>query len=112
MPDRSRVIHFAEAQASIPERERSACVWQRGTLDVAFALPTPPKEQAPHIQDEIYIIVRGEACLFTTTSGTHLSGETSYSWLQESSINLSTLARTSLCGACSTALMAAMPRLS
>jgi mannose-6-phosphate isomerase-like protein (cupin superfamily) len=59
MPDRSRVIHFAEAQASIPAGERSARVWQRGALDVAFALPTPPKEQAPHIQDEIYLIVRG-----------------------------------------------------
>jgi mannose-6-phosphate isomerase-like protein (cupin superfamily) len=63
MPDRSRVIHFAEAQASIPERERSARVWQRGALDVAFALPTPSREQAPHIQDEIYIIVRGRGVL-------------------------------------------------
>lgn len=63
MPDRSRVIHFAEARASIPAGERSAQVWQRGTLDVAFALPTPPREQAPHIQDEIYIIVRGRGVL-------------------------------------------------
>ena len=30
----------------------------RGALDVAFALRVPPKQQAPHTQDEIYIIVR------------------------------------------------------
>ena len=63
MPDSSRVIHFAEAQAKIPAGERSALVWQRGTLDVAFALPTPPMEQVPHMQDEIYIIVRGRGML-------------------------------------------------
>jgi mannose-6-phosphate isomerase-like protein (cupin superfamily) len=63
MPDRSRVIHLAEAQAGIPAGERSARVWQRGALDVAFALPTPPREQAPHLQDEIYLIVRGRGML-------------------------------------------------
>ena len=63
-PDRSRVIRFAEAQAGIPAGERSVRVWQRGPLDVAFALPVPPKEQAPHIQDEIYVIVRGRGVLF------------------------------------------------
>jgi mannose-6-phosphate isomerase-like protein (cupin superfamily) len=63
MPDRSRVIHFAEARASIPAGERSVRVWLRGALDVAFALPAPPKEQAPHIQDEIYVIVRGRGVL-------------------------------------------------
>lgn len=59
----SRVIRFAEAQSAIPAGERSARVWQRGALDVAFALPVPPKEQAPHTQDEIYIIVRGRGVL-------------------------------------------------
>ena len=58
-PDRSRVIRFAESQAGIPAGERSARVWQRGSLDVAFALPVPPKDQLPHTQDEIYIIIRG-----------------------------------------------------
>jgi mannose-6-phosphate isomerase-like protein (cupin superfamily) len=62
--DRSRVMRFAEAHASIPSGERSAGVWQRGSLDVVFALPVPPKEQAPHAQDEIYIIVRGRGVLF------------------------------------------------
>ena len=61
--DPSRVIRFAEAQAGIPAGERSASVWQRGTLDVAFALPVPPTEQAPHAQDEIYIIIRGRGLL-------------------------------------------------
>ena len=61
--DRSRVIRLAEAQAAIPVGERSVPVWQRGALDVAFALHTPPKQQAPHIQDEIYIIVRGRGVL-------------------------------------------------
>ncbi|HEX8835992.1 MAG TPA: cupin domain-containing protein, partial [Candidatus Acidoferrum sp.] len=39
-------------------------VWQRGPLDVAFALPVQPKEQEPHTQDEIYVIVRGRGVLF------------------------------------------------
>ena len=51
--DRSRIIHFAEAQAGLPTGERSARVWQRGSLDVAFALAVPPKDQAPHTQNEI-----------------------------------------------------------
>jgi mannose-6-phosphate isomerase-like protein (cupin superfamily) len=62
-PDRSRVMRFAEAQAGIPTGERSAAVWKRGSLDVAFALPVPPKHQEPHAQDEIYVIVRGRGVL-------------------------------------------------
>jgi mannose-6-phosphate isomerase-like protein (cupin superfamily) len=62
-PGRSRVIRFAEAQAGIPTGERSAGVWHRGSLDVAFALPVPPKHQEPHAQDEIYVIVRGRGVL-------------------------------------------------
>jgi mannose-6-phosphate isomerase-like protein (cupin superfamily) len=62
-PDRSRVIHLAEAQACIPTGERSARIWQRGCLDVAFALPVPPRDQTPHAQDEIYIIIRGRGVL-------------------------------------------------
>lgn len=61
--ERSRVMRFADAQAGIPTGERSVRVWQRGLLDVAFALPVPPKEQTPHAQDEIYIIVRGRGVL-------------------------------------------------
>jgi mannose-6-phosphate isomerase-like protein (cupin superfamily) len=65
-PDRSRVIRFAEAQAGIPgpAGERSVRVWQRGPLDVAFAIPVTPNPQVPHSQDEIYIIIRGRGVLF------------------------------------------------
>jgi mannose-6-phosphate isomerase-like protein (cupin superfamily) len=62
-PDRSRVIRLTEAQAGIPTGERSVRVWQRGSLDIAFALPVPPKDQAPHAQNEIYIIIRGRGVL-------------------------------------------------
>ena len=61
--ERSRVMSFADARAGIPTGERSVRVWQRGPLDVAFALPMPPKEQTPHTQDEIYIIIRGRGVL-------------------------------------------------
>ena len=61
--ERSRVIRFADAQAGIPTGERSLHVWRRSCLDVAFALPVPPREQTPHTQDEIYIIVRGRGVL-------------------------------------------------
>jgi mannose-6-phosphate isomerase-like protein (cupin superfamily) len=61
--DRSRVLRFVETEAGIPAGERSASVWQRGTVDVAFALPVPPKRQEPHAQDEIYIIIRGRGLL-------------------------------------------------
>jgi len=34
-----------------------------GTCDVKLALPVPPNEQAPHTQDEIYVIARGRGVL-------------------------------------------------
>ena len=66
MPDRSGVIRWSEAQASIagPEGERAVVVLRRGTLDVAFSLPVrPPTQQTPHAQDEMYVIVRGRGVL-------------------------------------------------
>ena len=64
--DRSGVIRLAAAQMSIPgpSGERSTLVLKRGTLDVKLALPVPPNEQAPHTQDEIYVIFRGRGVLF------------------------------------------------
>ena len=62
-PQRSHVISFTDGQAGLPAGERSIRVWQRGPLDVVFALPVPPKEQMPHTQDEIYVIVRGRGVL-------------------------------------------------
>ena len=65
MADRSGVVRFGEAQASIPGRggERSVLVLKRGTLDVKLSLPVPPNEQTPHAQDEIYLIIRGRGVL-------------------------------------------------
>jgi mannose-6-phosphate isomerase-like protein (cupin superfamily) len=63
---RSEVFRVAQIQASIPgpSGERSTLVLKRGTCDVKLALPIPPNEQAPHGQDEIYVIVRGRGVLF------------------------------------------------
>src|SRR5215472_5237170 len=60
-PDKSRVIHFAEAQAHIPgpNGERSINFLRRGSLDVNLSGPLPPNQQTPHAQDEVYIIIRG-----------------------------------------------------
>ena len=64
-PDRSCVIHFAEAQVGIPgpAGERATSVLQRGTLDAALGLPLRPSLQTPHAQDEIYFIIRGRGVL-------------------------------------------------
>jgi mannose-6-phosphate isomerase-like protein (cupin superfamily) len=65
-PDRSRVIRFAEARARIPgpAGEHAVSVLQRGTLNVKLSLPVQPNQQAPHEQDEVYVIVRGRGVLF------------------------------------------------
>ena len=62
---RSRVFRFAEANASIPgpSGERSTLVLKRGTCDVKLARPLAPNEQAPHAQDELYVVVRGSGVL-------------------------------------------------
>jgi mannose-6-phosphate isomerase-like protein (cupin superfamily) len=63
--DRSRVIRQADARKRIPgpAGEHSVSLLQRGTLNVKLSLPVPPNVQAPHEQDEIYLIVRGRAVL-------------------------------------------------
>jgi mannose-6-phosphate isomerase-like protein (cupin superfamily) len=63
--ERSGVISFGEAESRIPgpAGERSVLVLERGTLDVRLSIPTPPNEQTPHEQDEIYVIVRGRGVL-------------------------------------------------
>ena len=38
-------------------------MFQRGTLNVKLSLPVRPNQQAPHAQDEIYVIVRGRGVL-------------------------------------------------
>ena len=64
-PDRSCVIRLARAQARIPgpADEHSVSVLQRGTLDVKLSLPTPPNQQTPHAQDEVYVVIRGRGIL-------------------------------------------------
>jgi mannose-6-phosphate isomerase-like protein (cupin superfamily) len=64
-PDCSRVIRLAEAQGGIPgpAGEHAVVVFRRGPLDVALSLPLRPSQQTPHLQDEIYFIVRGQGVL-------------------------------------------------
>ena len=64
-PVNAAVIRFAEAARRIPtpDRERSVLVLKRGTLDVRLSLPVPPNVQAPHAQDELYLIIRGRGVL-------------------------------------------------
>ena len=38
-------------------------VFRRGPLDVALSLTLRPSQQTPHLQDEIYFIVRGQGVL-------------------------------------------------
>ncbi|MGA8273167.1 MAG: cupin domain-containing protein [Candidatus Sulfotelmatobacter sp.] len=63
--DRSCVIRLAEAQTAIPgpAGEHAMKVLQRGPLDVALSLPLHPSQQTPHVQDEIYFIIRGRGVL-------------------------------------------------
>jgi len=59
--DRSRVIRLVDARARIPGApgEHAVSVLERGTLKVKLSLPLRPNQQSPHLQDEIYVIVRG-----------------------------------------------------
>lgn len=63
---RTGVFHLAEARNRIPgpAGEHAISVLQRGTLNVKLSLPVVPNQQAPHAQDEIYIIIRGRGVLF------------------------------------------------
>ena len=63
--DRSGVIRLSEARARIPgpPGPHAVSLLQRGTLNVKLSLPVHPNEQTPHVQDEIYVIVRGRGVL-------------------------------------------------
>jgi len=65
-PVRSRVIHFAEAQAGIPGPggERSITLLERGSLDVRLSIPLPPNKQTHHARDEVYFVSRGRGVLW------------------------------------------------
>jgi mannose-6-phosphate isomerase-like protein (cupin superfamily) len=62
---RSGVLRFADAAARIPTPagERAVLVLKRGTVDVKLSIPVPPNVQAPHEQDELYVVVRGRGVL-------------------------------------------------
>ena len=66
-PVRTLLIRLADAQGRIPgpAGEHATGVMQRGALDVKLSMPRPPNRQAPHAQDEIYVIVRGRGVLVT-----------------------------------------------
>ena len=63
--DRIRVLRFAEAEMRIPgpAGEHAVGVLHRGALDIALSIPVSPKQQTPHAQDELYVIVRGRGVL-------------------------------------------------
>ena len=63
--DCAGVIALAEAAARIPgpAGERAVLVLKRGALDVKLSIPTPPNQQQPHEQDELYLIIRGNGFL-------------------------------------------------
>ena len=63
-PDRSSVIRFADAEAQIPspESDHAVSLLERGTLKVKLSIPVRPTVQTPHIQDELYFVVRWPGC--------------------------------------------------
>jgi mannose-6-phosphate isomerase-like protein (cupin superfamily) len=65
-PDRSGVIRLADARARIPgpAGEHAVSLWIAGTLKIKLSCPVRPNQQAPHTQDEVYVIVRGRGVLF------------------------------------------------
>lgn len=65
-PCRAFLIRFAEAEARIPlpDGKRSINLLRRGSLDVALSSrPLSPNEQTPHVQDELYVVIRGHGVL-------------------------------------------------
>jgi mannose-6-phosphate isomerase-like protein (cupin superfamily) len=55
--DCRRVIPSAQTPVGVT-------IFRHGTLDVKLAIPARPNVQAPHAQDEVYIVVRGRGVLF------------------------------------------------
>ena len=62
---RSRLIRFSDARAQIPgpSGEHAVSLLERGSLKVKLSMPTPPNQQNPHEQDEIYVIKSGQGVL-------------------------------------------------
>jgi mannose-6-phosphate isomerase-like protein (cupin superfamily) len=65
-PDPGHIIRFVEAEARIPgpDGKRSISLLRRGSLDVALSSrPLRPNLQTPHVQDEVYVVIRGRGVL-------------------------------------------------
>jgi mannose-6-phosphate isomerase-like protein (cupin superfamily) len=65
-PDRSCVIHLADARALLPgpAGEHAVSVFEHDSLKLKLSLPVSPNQQTPHEQDEIYVIMQGSGVLF------------------------------------------------
>jgi len=65
-PERSGVVHLADALARLPgpAGEHAVTLLQRGSLITKLSAPKVPIRQTPHEQDELYVIVRGKGVLF------------------------------------------------
>jgi mannose-6-phosphate isomerase-like protein (cupin superfamily) len=63
--DRGGVVSLADARAAIPgpQGEHSVSRFQRGTLHVKLSHPVSPNQQTPHLQDEVYVVMRGRGVL-------------------------------------------------
>ena len=68
------------------------------------SLPASQNQQTPHVQDEIYLIIRGQGILFHDGEGSLSSQAIFCSWLRGPSIGSGTSARTSPWGGSSMAL--------
>jgi mannose-6-phosphate isomerase-like protein (cupin superfamily) len=59
------VFRLTDTQFSIPgpDGKHFNTLLQRGTLKLLISLPVRPNVQAPHAQDELYVVVRGHGVL-------------------------------------------------
>ena len=62
---KSAVFRLTDTQFSIPgpDGKHFTTLLQRGTLKLLISLPVRPNVQAPHAQDELYVVVRGHGVL-------------------------------------------------
>jgi mannose-6-phosphate isomerase-like protein (cupin superfamily) len=63
--ERSCLLALDAALARIPgpAGEHSVSLLERGTLKIKMSRPVRPNVQAPHEQDEIYVVARGEGVI-------------------------------------------------
>jgi mannose-6-phosphate isomerase-like protein (cupin superfamily) len=63
---RSAVFPLAGAirNVRVVDGKRKAPAAEQGTLRFFLSLPTPPNEQSPHEQDELYFVARGSGVLY------------------------------------------------